>query len=174
MVKRIASIALSLILMGVFYVYAVLREDENTKQTEKWVVADEAVPPAPIGLVESTQAKQLALAMGTAVPLPAALSSGSVQDSSYHGYAVRMLEASAPGISIRGVRPSSAAPMVRGGGITYEPSGSALLGYPLIIGRDADSFYYFLVTEEAAYEIRTMPADEQISLALLSTLQMVK
>ncbi len=174
MVKRIASIILSLTLMAVFYVYAVLREDENTKQTEKWVVAEEAVPITPIGLIESTQAKQLAMAMGSAAPLPDTLFSGSVRDGSYHGYTVRLLEAAVPGMSVHGVRPSSAAPLVRSGGVAYEPSGSALLGYPLIIGRSAQGFCYFMVTEEAAYEIRTIASDEQASLDLLSTLQMVK
>ncbi|NLA52732.1 MAG: hypothetical protein GX858_00025, partial [Clostridiales bacterium] len=41
MMKKLAALILALILMTAFYLYALLREDEATKGTDRWVVASE-------------------------------------------------------------------------------------------------------------------------------------
>ncbi len=174
MFKKILTFILSLLLIAVFYIYALLSEDEDARQSSPWMVTEEKAPLESIGTFTSKDAPALARAMGGAAPLPAELSAGSVEDGSYHGYRTRLLHASAPGLSVRGVRPLSASPLVRTASVTYRPSGAALLGYPLIIAKDDSGFYYYMATEEAAYEIRTQAQDEQESLALLSTLTLVQ
>lgn len=174
MLKKILTLVLSLLLIAVFYIYALLSEDVDARQPSPWTVAEEKAPLQSIGTVTATDSAALGRAMGSAAPLPASLSAGSVEDGSYHGYPVRLLHASAPGLSVRGVRPLSAAPLVRTTHVTYKPSGAALLGYPLIIAKDDTGFFYYMTTEDAAYEIRTQAQDEQSSLALLSTLTLIQ
>lgn len=170
MFKKILTLILSLLLVGVFYVYALLSEDEEVRQSSPWMVAEEKAPLQPMDTLTSQRGEDLARAMGAAAPLPQTLSAGSVEDGSYHGYRVRLLHASAPGISVRGVRPLSASPLVRTDTVSYKPSGAALLGYPVIIAQDAGGFYYYLATEDAAFEIRTQAQDEQASLQLLGAM----
>lgn len=174
MIKKILAFVLSLLLAGVFYVYALLREDETTKQSDRWVVSEEQKTFGAIGNQSSQNPQDIARYMEAAAPLPGSLDTGTVQDGSYHGYRVRLMHITAPNLVVRGVRPLSAYPMVRTQGLSYRPSGAALLGYPLIIAQDSTGFYYYFTTEDAAFEIHTTAADEKASLAVLGGLQLIK
>ncbi len=153
MLRKLFLLALSVLLLVFFYVLALLREDGQARQAEQWVVAKEDMPLLPGARVESSDPRTISLAMGGLVPLPALLSSASVLDESWHGYYARVLHAEGEGISVLGVRPLSAAPLIRRGQPgTLKPAGS-LLGFPVMEALDSEYSYQHLVTDDAAYVV---------------------
>lgn len=164
MIKKLISLLLALLLMAAFYIYALMREDEQTKRTDEWVVAGENKQLAAFGGVESTDPRVLAQAMDSVLPLPGGLTGGSVRDSSYHGYYTRLLEATDGESVVFGVRPASASPMIRKAGLAFTHSEKTLLSYPLLWAEDDAYSYYYLVTDTAAFVLQ-LPKQSQ-SLAL--------
>lgn len=153
MMKKLASLVLALILMTAFYLYALLREDEATKGTDRWVVASEDTVFKAQGASLSAQPADLASAMGVPLPLPDGLTSGEVKDGSYHGYYVRILQASDGQRTVHGVRPASAASMLRGDELVFAQSDKTLMSYPLLQAELDGKSYYYLSTELAAFVI---------------------
>ena len=154
MIKRIAALVMALFLMASFYLYALLQEDEETKRTDQWVVAgDDSLTRAQERVI-STDPAVLAGAMGLSLPLPRELSSGEVKDGQYHGYRVRQLEAESADATVLGVRPASAAPLIRGSGLQFEATDKTLMSYPLLRAEMDGSAYYYLASEQAAFIIR--------------------
>ncbi len=159
MIKRILSLVLALLLMATFYVYALLRENEETRRSDRWVVAEEDTGLQAFGGMQSTDPAALAKALGSTVPLPEMLLSGTVQDARYHGYYVRTLAASDGRASVRGVRPASASPLIRQNGLRFSSSEKTLLGYPLLEAQDGQHVYYYLVSDLAAFVLQ-LPLDQ--------------
>lgn len=157
--RRLISLIVSLILMAAFYLYAVTREDEETKHTEQWVVDAPQEALTANGGVVSTDGVTLVRAMGAPIPLPSTLSAGQVSDESWHGYYVRRLTATDGQTRVDAVRPLSAAPILRGNTLTFAPGGLSLFGFPLLEAQDESLHYAFLVTQEAAVLIET-PLDQ--------------
>ena len=153
MMKKLVALILALILMTAFYLYALLREDEATKGTDRWVVASENTIFKAQGTTVSNQPADLASAMGVALPLPEELISGEVADGSYHGFYVRLLQASDGQRTVRGVRPSSAAPMLRETELVFSQSDKTLMSYPLLHAVQDAKSYYYLSTDLAAFVI---------------------
>ena len=144
---------MALLLMAGFYLYALLQEDEESKRSDRWVVEGEGAL-APQDDLISADPASLTRAMGLPLLLPQTLSAGSVKDAFYHGYRVRVLEAIAGGISVRGVRPASAAAMLRPAGLGFESTDRTLLNAPLMRAEDGDSVYYYTADDSAAFVIR--------------------
>lgn len=155
--RRLLSLIVSLILMAAFYVYAVMREDDETKRTEQWVVAESETELSANGGVVSTSADTLARALGASVPLPQTLVSGEVSDETWHGYYARKLVATDGVLRVSAVRPLSAAPMIRDGALQFAPGGRSLFGFPLLEAQDDQYHYAFLVTQDTAVMIETPP-----------------
>ncbi|HHX21474.1 MAG TPA: hypothetical protein GX722_06745 [Clostridiales bacterium] len=153
--RRILSLLISLILMVAFYLYAVMREDEETKRTEQWVVAAEQAELQPNGGAMSIEGRVLARAMGVSLPLPQALVSGRVEDTTWHGYYARRLHATDGATVVHAVRPVSAAPMIRQDAGTYAPSGRSLFGHPMLETQDDTTHYAFFTTQDMAVLIET-------------------
>ncbi len=151
MIKKIISILMALLLMAAFYIYALMREDERTKNSDEWVVAGDEAQLQAFGGIESKDPAALAKAMDSLLPLPGSLTSGSVKDSSYHGYYARVLEATDGESIVRGVRPASASPLIRKDGLSFDYSDKTLLSYPLLWAEDDDYTYYYMVTDTAAF-----------------------
>lgn len=172
--KKILSLLFSLLLLAAFYVYAVLMEDERSHDAPQWMVEERKPPLDRIEAVSSTDAAQLARAMGVSLPLPGTLSSGTVESGSYHGYTVRALHAEGAGLVIRGVRPLSAAPAIRTNGLSFLPSDSALLGFPVLTAQQGSRYYYYFTAEDAAFEISVTASSSAEAAQLLSPLTLVK
>lgn len=153
--RRLISVIISLILMASFYLYAVMREDDETKRTEQWVVAAEQDALSANGGTVSTEGRALARVMGAAIPLPQTLTAGEVRDDSWHGYYARRLTATDGQTRVTAVRPLSAAPLIRKDALTFAPGGRSLFGFPLLEAQDDLAHYAFLVTQEAAVMIET-------------------
>ena len=153
-VKKLASLILALILMSAFYLYALLREDEETKGTERWIVAAVDRDFKAQGTITSLDPAALASAMGLAVPLMPQPQQGEVKDADYHGYYVRLIYASDGEMTVRGVRPASAAPMLRDKDLIFLQSEKTLMNYPLLKAQKDGQNYYFLSTESAAFVIQ--------------------
>lgn len=164
MIKKILSVVLALILMASFYLYALLREDEETKRTDRWVVAEEDAALSARGPLESTDPQALANAMGITLPLPQSLLTAGVADDSHHGYYARRLTATNGHSTVWGVRPASASPMIRPAGVAFGQSDKTLMGYPLLAGQDAQYLYYYLATDQAAFVLRLPQSDSQQAL----------
>ncbi|NLZ88646.1 MAG: hypothetical protein GX916_04025 [Clostridiales bacterium] len=153
-IRRIIAVLFALVMMASFYVYAVMREDEETKRTDQWVVADETAGLSATGGIQTDDPVLLARAMGCAVPLPATLLTGKVEDLSYHGYYARKLTATDGQVWISGVRPPSAAPLLRGE-VVFTSYGNSMFGHPLLEAEDTVARYAFLVTDQAAFLIES-------------------
>lgn len=166
MIKRLAALVMALFLMASFYLYALLQEDEETKRTDQWVVAGSDELTRAQDTVISTDPAALASAMGLPLPLPQELQSGRVSDGQYHGYRVRQLEAQGADSAVLGIRPASAAPLIRGSGLEFESTDKTLMSYPLLRAEKDGSAYYYLASEQAAFIIRLplhLPEDEALS-----------
>lgn len=164
MIKKILSLLIALLLMAAFYIYALLREDEQTKRTDEWVVAGEDTKFAVFGGIDSTDPQILAQAMDSLLPLPGNLTSGSVRDSSYHGYYTRILEATDGESTIWGVRPASASPSIRKTGLSFAHSDKTLLSYPLLWAEDDVNSYYYMITDTAAFFLQLPKHSQSLSL----------
>jgi hypothetical protein len=153
MVRRILAALLSLIVMAAFYVFAVMMEDEESKRTGEFLVAEERKPLTRMEDLKSADAVELARAFGAAIPLPEGLSDGLVQSGTYHGYPTRLVTLQGTLAQVRGIRPASAAPGLMPRDAVFLASGQALLGYPLLAAQGANGVMYSLLTEEAAFLI---------------------
>lgn len=173
MIKKLFSVLFSIVLLASFYVYAVLMEDENAREAPQWMVEETQPPIGPIDTLLSQDANRLASTMGTAVPLPRTLKEGKVESSRYHGYTVRLLTAKSDTLSVRGVRPLSAAPLIRKDNLVFSSSKEALFGYPVMIAQNGTSVYYYFATENAAFEISVAATTKEEAASLLSTLAIV-
>lgn len=159
MIKKLLTLLMALVLMASFYLYALMREDEETKRSEQWVVAGGEELKA-FGGLDSTDGKALARAMGSLIPLPEQLSAGQVTDSSYHGYYVRQLRATDGLSTVLGVRPASASPLIRPEQLSFQHTDRTLLNYPLLKASDELYSYYYLVTDAAAF-ILQLPRESE-------------
>lgn len=154
LLSKLAALVMALLLMASFYLYALMREDEQTKRSDQWVVAADQGEPAPISPLESSDVKKLAAAMAAALPLPDSPVTGRVWEERYHGYSVRRLSAGDGSTQIEGVRPASASALIREEGLRFTHSALSLMGYPMLEARDEGHSYYYLATDLAAFLIR--------------------
>lgn len=157
MIRRVLALLMALLLMAAFYVYALLREDEQTKQSEEWLVKAQELPFEKMGGLDSTDPAALARAMQMAVMLPQSLVSGAVRDAAYHAAYARLLTASDGSRTVWGVRPASASPLIRPPGLHFESTGQSLHSYPLLRARDDAMVYYYLATGEQGAFVIGMP-----------------
>lgn len=160
MIKKVFALLMALLLMASFYLYALMREDEESKRSEQWVVAGAGDQLSAFGGLESTDGQALAMAMGSLVPLPRTLSQGQVSDSSYHGYYARQLMATDGQSTVLGVRPASASPLIRPEGLAFSQTDRTLLNYPLLRAMDEQHSYYYLVTDAAAFILK-LPREQE-------------
>lgn len=174
MIKKLFSVLFSLMLLAAFYVYAVLMEDESAHDSPQWMVEEVKPPLDPIETLVSGNSAQLARAMGVSVPLPESKTTGKVESAAYHGYTVHLLHAESGKLSIRGVRPLSAAPLIRTNDVRYLSSNEALLGYPVMIAQKNGHTLYYLATEDAAFEISVQAESKGEAAQLLSPLTLIK
>ena len=130
-----------------------MREDEETKRTEQWVVAAEQAELQPNG-ARCPPRGACWRAMGVPLPLPQALVSGRVEDSTWHGYYARA-PATDGATVVHAVRPVSAAPMIRQDAGIYAPSGRSLFGHPMLETQDDTTHYAFFTTQDMAVLIET-------------------
>lgn len=170
--KRILTLLLALLLMGSFYLYALMREDEESKRSEQFIVAQDDAGSRPMGGFTGTDPAALARAMGADSPLPTVLESGQVEDASYHGQYARLLTAQGDGLYVQGVRPASAAPLLRGHDLRFTSMNNSLFSLPLMTAQDEQSRYYYLVTQDMAAFMIRVPLQEGTE--LLSKLQLFK
>lgn len=154
LLKRLAALLMALLLMAAFYLYALMREDEQSKRTAQWVVAQEEDELRPFGGMEAADPAALAQAMGCAIPLPPQLQLSRVSDQRHHGYYVRRLTAGDGHALVLGVRPASASPLIRPEGLHFTHASKTLLGIPMLSAQDDLYSYYYLATEQAAFVIR--------------------
>jgi hypothetical protein len=159
--KRILSALLSLLLMAMFYVYAVLQKDSEPQANMRWLVQEEERFIEPIGEIKSADAQTLANAFGVSMPAPSNILSGLCFDAKYKGQKAHMLEIIGEKITIQGVTPNFAAPLIRSDSIKFSESKSALLGYPLFKADGTEYNEYYVITQDAAFHFKL--EDEDIS-----------
>ncbi|MDO5022553.1 MAG: hypothetical protein Q4E07_04360 [Eubacteriales bacterium] len=167
--KRILSILLSLMLMAMFYVYAVLQQDEEAQPDMRWLVQEEKKPLKIIGEVKSQDAQVLADAFGANIPVPDKVLEGLCFDASYKGQNVHRLNIIGENITIQGVTPHFAAPLIRSEGLKFTEDSSALLGFPLLKADRPNNNEYYIVTQDAAFLFKLTGEDT----TPLQTLKMI-
>lgn len=167
LLSKLAALLMALMLMASFYLYALMREDEQSKRSDQWVVAAEEGAFGPMGGLSTGDAGLLARAMGVALPLPEGLTAGEISDQSHHGYYARMLRATDGSMLVQGIRPASASAMLRDQRLHYRPSDRTLMGYPMLTAQDAQHAYYYLASEQAAFVIRLPLEGQEASLRAL-------
>lgn len=159
MLRRIGAAALALLMMAVFYVFAVMQEDEDTKRTDAFLVREQEEPITHIAPFTSQDPRALAQAFGAAIPLPSGPVTGEVTSFTHHGYSALRLLVRAQNTLVEGVRPKSAASSILPGHLRFAASERALFGYA-ITAADSDEYrYYALQTDKAAFVI-TLPLSE--------------
>ncbi len=172
MFKRILALVMAALLMAAFYVYALLREDEETKGREEWLVTAEEQPFEAFGGMQSQDPAQLVQAMGMALPLPNTLQTGEVRDSRYHAAYARLLHATDGTLTVRGVRPASASPLIRPAGLSFETTGHTLHSYPLLRAQDGTTQYYYLaIGQQGAFVISLPQSLGEAGLAAITLYQ---
>ncbi|NLM86966.1 MAG: hypothetical protein GX171_09790 [Clostridiales bacterium] len=160
LIKRLLAIALSLLLVGLFYAFAVLMEGEDKRQSTQFVVEELAEPLTAITPVQSQDSKVLLERFGAAFPLPEGFTLGQVENGSYHGYQTRRITLQGKQALVTGIRPSSAAAQLAPKDAQFESTIRALLGYPLMIAQVDGYDAYSLITPDAAFLIQ-VPSGSQ-------------
>lgn len=164
LISKLAALLMALILMASFYLYALMREDEQSKRSDQWVVAADQGDLSPISPLESTDSKQLASAMAAPLPVPERLTQGRVWDDRYHGYAARRFSATDGSALVQGVRPASASPLIRGEKLRFAHSELSMMGYPMLEAQDDSFAYYYFASDVAAFMIQLPIGGHEASL----------
>jgi len=159
MLRRIGAAVLALLVMAVFYVFAVMQEDEDTKRTDAFLVREQEAPISRAAPFASQDPRALAQAFGAAFPLPDGPITGEVTSFTHHGYtALRILVQSQTAL-VEGVRPKSAASSLLPGGLRFSASERALFGYAITAAESEGARYLALQTDKAAF-IVTLPLSD--------------
>lgn len=158
LLKRIFSILVSLLLMGAFYIYAVLQKNDETDNLT-WLVQEEKIALENIGEVISTNRQTLVNAFGSEAPFPDFIQSGKCYDQTYRGKLTHVLEINTDGLQIKGVTPAFAAPLIRKNNLHFKSDNLALFGFPLLKAQDDSNSIYFLVANKAAFSFTINGAD---------------
>ena len=144
---------MSLIVMGAFYVFSVMMEDEQSKRSDEFLVQAAEEPLRKMDAVRSADARALAQAFGAALPVPEGLQGGEVMSGSYHGYTTRSVTLEGKNARVTGVRPASAAPGLMQKDLLFLASDKALLGYSLMAAETDGGAVYSLLRDDAAFLI---------------------
>ncbi len=153
MLRRIPAALLALLLMSVFYVFAVMQENEETKRSDAFLVKEPEAAITRIAPFHSQDGRALAQAFGAAFPMPEGAFTGEVTSPGHHGYAVMRLSVQGQVARVEGVRPLSAASSILPSGLRFTASERALFGHAIMTASDSQTLYYALQTDKAAFVI---------------------
>lgn len=156
LLRRILAFALALVVVGLFYVFAVMLEGDRGKQDERFTVVADTRPLQAMQPLRSADANQLAEAFGVSLPLPEGFTQGQVEDLRYHGYLARKIQLQGSQALVTGIRPASAAPAIFPRDAVFVLSDKALLGQPLMQAQAAGRTIYALVQKDAAFLIEPL------------------
>lgn len=151
--QRLLALLLSLLVMAVFYVFAVMMEDEESKRTDAFVVEAPLAPLTRRDSLQTDNPQALADAFGVALPLPEGFALGKTSDFIYHTYLARSVTLQGTAATVQGVRPASAAGAILPKEADFVAGSKALLGYPMLEARVAGKTLYALITQDAAFFI---------------------
>lgn len=151
--QRLIALFLSLLVMAVFYVFAVMMEDEESKRSDTFVVEAVKSPLTRQDSLESSNAAQLAQAFGVALPLPEGFMTGRTRDFTWHAYPAREILLQGAAALVKGVRPAAAAAAILPREADFVSSSKALLGYQMLSAQWGGKTLYALVTKDAAFLI---------------------
>jgi hypothetical protein len=165
--QRLLALLLSLLVMAVFYVFAVMMEDEESKRSDSFVVEAPLAPLLPRDSLESASPQAVADAFGVALPLPEGFALGRTEDIHYHTYRARVVTLHGAAATVQGVRPASAAGAILPKEADFVASSKALLGYQMLEARVAGKTMYALITPEAAFFIEPHQEGEPGGFSLL-------
>ena len=167
MIRRLLALLLSLAVMAVFYVFAIMMENEETKRTDEFVVEAPSEPLTPITAFQSLDAQQLADSFGAPIPLPEGFTSGGAADRTYHTYRTRIITLQGTAATITGVRPAAAAPSIMPKDAVFLAGSKALLGYPLLEAQGEGGMIFAMHTPEAVFLITPLTDAEPGGFSLL-------
>ena len=167
MIRRLLALLLSLAVMAVFYVFAIMMENEETKHTDEFVVEAPSEPLMPITAFQSLDAQQLADSFGAPIPLPEGFTSGGAADKTYHTYRARIITLQGTAATITGVRPAAAAPSIMPKDAVFLAGSKALLGYPLLEAQGEGGMIFAMHTPEAVFLITPLTDAEPGGFSLL-------
>ena len=170
MAKKLLAVLAAALLVAAFCLYALMQKDDANDRS--FVVRREERALAPIETVSTADGAALARAFGEAVPLPSAVFAGSVFSDTYAAQAVRRVTAQGDRVEVSGVTPLSAAPLVRDGDLAFVPGDLTLFGYPLLSSRSNGRYLFYLLTENAAFELSVLAPDADSALEALSALHL--
>ena len=153
MLRRLPAILLTLIIMAVFYLFAVMQENEETKRSDAFVVREPEEAITRIAPFYSQDPRALAQAFGAAFPLPEGSVEGEVSSFQHLGYTARRILVKGQVSRVEGVRPLSAASSIMPGHLRFRPGEQALFGFSLLGADAGDTRYYALQTDKAAFVI---------------------
>jgi hypothetical protein len=169
--KKIPLILLAIVLICAFCLYALMQKDDSTDH--RYVVQGVKATLAPLSPVASSEGKDLARALCANAPLPSVIQSGYVQERSYQGQRARLLSAVGENVTIQGVTPLIAAPLIRSQDAAFASSQLTLFGYSLLSAQRGEYFVYYLTTEDAAFEISINAPSINEAKEVLSSLQLI-
>jgi len=165
--RRLGAAFLALLVMAVFYVFAVMQENEDSKRTDAFLVREQEAAITQIAPFSSQDARALAQVFGAAFPLPEGPLTGEVASFSHHGYTALRLTVNSQGAQVVGVRPLSAASSILPPGLRFTASEHALFGYAITTAQQDQARYYALQTDKAAFVItQSLGADAAGGFAL--------
>ncbi|NLX82260.1 MAG: hypothetical protein GXZ04_00355 [Clostridiales bacterium] len=165
--KRLVALLLSLAVITVFYLLAVMMEDEESKRTDQFVVEAQQKPLTPIQEIISEDPQRLVDAFGVPIPLPDRFESGRVTDFTWHTYPARLITLTGAQAVVKGVRPAAAAPSIIPKDADFKASDKALLGYAMLEAQVEGKTLYSLITRDAAFLIEPQEQNQPGGFALL-------
>lgn len=152
--RRLLSLLLSLLLVAMFYAFAVMMEGDQNRPSTQFVVEEVQQPLTDITPVQSQDANLLAERFGAAFPLPQGFQMGQVQNGRYHTYVTRLITLQGEQAVVTGIRPASAAAAIAPKDAQFTDSKRALLGYPMLVAKLSDHDLYSYITPDAAFFIQ--------------------
>ena len=165
--QRLTALLLSLLVMAVFYVFAVMMEDEESKRSDTFVVEAVQSPLVRQAGLESASPEQLAQAFGVAFPLPEGFEAGKTRDFTWHARPAREIILRGAAATVRGVRPAAAASAILPRDADFVSSSKALLGYQMLSAQAGGKTLYALVTKDAAFLIEPASLEEPGGFSLM-------
>lgn len=166
MIRKIFIFLIALLLMAAFYVFALMMEDKDSQQQNKFLVQEEPEKLVMIEAFHSQDSKALAKAFGVSLLLPEDFQSGGITSDSYHGYTTRLISLSGSKARVSGIRPASAAASLYPKDAAFTHTDQALLGFRLMQASTKTGTVYSLMTPYAAFLIEPLSPPQTGSFTL--------
>ena len=170
--RRGAAAALVLLLMAVIYVAVVLLQPPGETDKGSFVVQEEDEKVTRMQAAQMNDAAGLAALFGAPLPfLPGEPAAGQGTNASYDGETARVATLTCGGLTISGVRPAKAAPLLLRGELSVSlRSDLTVLNLPAVLASRGNARCVYVSDETAAYAIYSQALEEDAFFSALKQL----